>query len=234
MMEARAFLESVAGYTRDTTADSSANAPVKIGTIDAAYPGSGLPKVKFDGESTTSVKPYPFLDSYLPVATDRVVLVPVGNTYLIVGRIDTTIGNLVSRVAALEAVSNPFRILTVRANAGVTLPLTTLTDIPGATITFTTTVANVRVLVDGVFDARRNATAGQPNFLGQCVVDGVAQTAQAVWNSAQINSFAMASNFWDVTLGAAGSHTIKLAAASNAAAQNVVQIHTGLKLQVFG
>jgi hypothetical protein len=103
MMEARSFLESVAGFTRDSTADQSANAPVKIGTIDVAYAGTGLPKVKFDGESTTSVKAYPFLNSYKPVATDRVVLMPVGNTYVIVGKIDDTVNNLVSRVAALEA-----------------------------------------------------------------------------------------------------------------------------------
>jgi hypothetical protein len=238
MMEARAFLESVAGYTRDSTADASANAPVKIGTIDAAYvSGSGNPKVKFDGESTTSVKAYPYLNSYFPVATDRVVLLPVGNTYVIVGRLDTTnITNLVSRVTAAETklAGLPVvpQVLTGRCTAALTLT-TTPQDVAGCSFTFTTTAPNVRVIMDGIFDLRRTAaTAG--NLLGQCIVDGTLQLPQAVSTVAIVGAITTVAQYWDVVLGAAGSHTVKLAASSSAAAIGSLNTHTGAKLSVFG
>lgn len=65
----------------------------RLATIDpaydayATYPTVPLPSVTFDGETTMSTKQYPVLDSYVPVASDRVLMVPVGNTYLIAGSI---------------------------------------------------------------------------------------------------------------------------------------------------
>ena len=60
--------------------------PFRLGKIDPAYT-SGQPKVVFDGETTASGKQYTRLSSYTPVASDRVVMVFVGGTYVITGKI---------------------------------------------------------------------------------------------------------------------------------------------------
>lgn len=52
---------------------------VRYATIDPNY-SSGLPKVVFDGESTTTVKTYAYLSSYTPAANDRVMI--LNNTIL--------------------------------------------------------------------------------------------------------------------------------------------------------
>lgn len=58
----------------------------KLGTIDTAHT-SGSPKVTFDGESVVSTKTYTRLSSYTPTANDRVLLLVVGATYVILGKI---------------------------------------------------------------------------------------------------------------------------------------------------
>jgi hypothetical protein len=93
------FLQTVAGYTRAQT-DGSADKACRIATIDPAYT-TGNPKVTFEGESTMSAKGYPFLSSYTPVATERVVLVPVGTTYLIMGKIDNGVRSIATLLDAL-------------------------------------------------------------------------------------------------------------------------------------
>lgn len=95
-MEPIAFLDAVAGYARAENA-SSATRPMRLATIDPAYvpssfPGT-LPRLTFDGESTLSVKRYPVMSGYLPRPSDRVVLAPVGTTYLVLGSVDNdTVG----------------------------------------------------------------------------------------------------------------------------------------------
>lgn len=58
----------------------------KLGKIDPIY-ASGNPKIVFDGESVTSTKKYPYLSSYTPVANDRVLLLRVANSYVVLGKI---------------------------------------------------------------------------------------------------------------------------------------------------
>jgi len=58
----------------------------KLGSIDPAY-SSGKPKVMFDGETVVSAKQYPRLASYTPVASDRVLILSVANSYVILGKI---------------------------------------------------------------------------------------------------------------------------------------------------
>lgn len=58
----------------------------KLGTIPASYT-TGKPTVQFDGESSASTKQYPYLASYTPVAGDRVLLVRIGNSWVIQGKI---------------------------------------------------------------------------------------------------------------------------------------------------
>ncbi len=57
----------------------------RLGTVDAAY-ASGNPLVTVDGDAGLT-GPYRHLGSYAPASGDRVVLVPVGASYVVVGRI---------------------------------------------------------------------------------------------------------------------------------------------------
>lgn len=64
--------------------------PFKLGSIDAAY-ASGNPKIQFDGETVVSTKTYPFLSSYQPVTNDRVALLRIGGSYIVIGKFDGTV-----------------------------------------------------------------------------------------------------------------------------------------------
>lgn len=57
-----------------------------LGTISSSH-SSGRPKILFDGENTDSVKTYPYLSSYTPVANDRVLLVNIAGTHVVIGKI---------------------------------------------------------------------------------------------------------------------------------------------------
>jgi hypothetical protein len=56
----------------------------KLGTVTSI---SGGISVQFDGETAPSSKKYKRLASYSPTVNDRVLLVNVGGTYIIVGKI---------------------------------------------------------------------------------------------------------------------------------------------------
>ena len=47
---------------------------VRFATIDSAYT-SGRPSVVFDGEDTATLKKYPYISTYTPIADDRVMLI---------------------------------------------------------------------------------------------------------------------------------------------------------------
>lgn len=84
MSGALSFLQSVAGFARSRQAAGSAGRPNRLAVVDPAYAGGpARPKVTFEGESTMSGKEYPF--TVEPAAGDRVLMVPVGTTYLIAG-----------------------------------------------------------------------------------------------------------------------------------------------------
>ena len=83
------LLRDVAAFVRVTKDPSSADKPVKLAVVDATYT-TGWPKVTFEGETALSGKQYPHVDSYAPAAGDRVVMIPVGTTYLIVGAVSST------------------------------------------------------------------------------------------------------------------------------------------------
>jgi hypothetical protein len=117
------FLKTIAGYTRAET-DGSADKACRIAAIDPAYT-TGNPKVTFEGESTLSGKGYPFLSSYTPVAGDRVVLLPVGTTYMIIGKID----NGVRSIATLLNAAPKGLIARSRSSAAVTAANTLATPL---------------------------------------------------------------------------------------------------------
>lgn len=57
----------------------------KLGQIPSDYSG-GRPRIIFEGESTASLKAYPYLASYNPAAGDVVLLARVGNSYVVLGK----------------------------------------------------------------------------------------------------------------------------------------------------
>lgn len=83
------LLDAIAGYARTQTGSGSADRPIRLATVDPAFDleDGFLPKVTFDGETALSGKRYPYGAGYIPVAGDRVVLLPVGSTYWIVGSV---------------------------------------------------------------------------------------------------------------------------------------------------
>lgn len=92
------FLQAIAGYTRNTAKSepgisNSANRPIRLALIDPAYSPftspypNGIPaaRVTFEGEGTLSGKYYPVAQGFIPMASQRVFMVPIGTTYLIAG-----------------------------------------------------------------------------------------------------------------------------------------------------
>lgn len=66
--------------------ESSEKSLFRLGRVDPDYSG-GRPSVIFSGESMKSGKQYPYLSSYKPAANDKILLVSVGNSYVIIGKI---------------------------------------------------------------------------------------------------------------------------------------------------
>ena len=56
----------------------------KLGIVTST---SGGVFVRFDGETTASAKKYKRLANYSPTVSDRVLLVKVGGTYVILGKV---------------------------------------------------------------------------------------------------------------------------------------------------
>lgn len=84
---ARDFLSSVGGFLAPTTEGpgaKSSDRPFRLATIDAAFL-SGMPRVRFDGETTLSGRGYPWVGDRTPRPNERVVLAPVGSGYVILG-----------------------------------------------------------------------------------------------------------------------------------------------------
>lgn len=59
---------------------------IRQAQIDSAYV-TGHPKVIFPGEDVPGEKTYPYLEHYTPVANDHVLMVLLGKTYIILGKI---------------------------------------------------------------------------------------------------------------------------------------------------
>jgi len=86
------FLQTISGFAQAVAwADNpSANTPIRLAVIDpsyvaSSYPGT-LPRVKFEGEDSVTDKRYIVVArDYIPSPGDRVVMLPVGHTYVILG-----------------------------------------------------------------------------------------------------------------------------------------------------
>lgn len=66
--------------------DGDKNNIIKLATVTGLFP-SGKPKLKFDGEGITSQKEYETLSSYPPQNGDRVLLLGVSGTWVILGKL---------------------------------------------------------------------------------------------------------------------------------------------------
>lgn len=87
------FLRTVAKFTEEAGAASAANKSARLGLIDYEYDptdflGGVNPRIIFDGETLASQKRYTVMPPYYPIPGQRVCLIPVGTTYLIIGSVD--------------------------------------------------------------------------------------------------------------------------------------------------
>lgn len=121
------------------------------------------------------------------------------------------------RKVDLDTSSPPTTALTNSAFAqasGSLTTTTTVTDVPGATVTITTQVANTVVVVYGMFDVLCAGTTTGDIGVGTLNVDGT----DVATHNAIVEGKVGASNevrltggqVWRVTLATAGSHTLKL------------------------
>jgi hypothetical protein len=76
-------LEDFKGMVREL---AKGEAPFSLGKVSSTH-SSGRPQIVFDGEDSASSKRYPYLSSYTPSANDRVLLVNVGGSHVVVGKI---------------------------------------------------------------------------------------------------------------------------------------------------
>lgn len=67
--------------------DGKDKALVRLGEVSSVDPIAGRPSIIFDGETEPSVKRYTYLDGNEFAEGDRVLLVAVGNTYVVIGKI---------------------------------------------------------------------------------------------------------------------------------------------------
>lgn len=80
------FLAALQG-PREGAPSAAAQRGPRLGTVDASYGGSGAARVIFDGESVAGLRTYVAL---APVrAGDRVVLLPVGHSFVVLGGVAT-------------------------------------------------------------------------------------------------------------------------------------------------
>lgn len=68
------------------SAGGQSPSPFALGSISSTYV-AGLPAVLFDGETADSARLWPYLASYTPVASDRVLMARVGHGFVILGKI---------------------------------------------------------------------------------------------------------------------------------------------------
>jgi hypothetical protein len=95
------------------------------------------------------------------------------------------------------------------ATAALSVATATYADIPGCSVTLNTTTPNAAFKAWGVFDCSVTTTNATALIVGRLLVDGVNQNGIAVYamDTADRATIGMV---WTGTLGAAGSHTLKL------------------------
>lgn len=80
------FFDAVREYDKSAT-NADTQGFTRCGTVDPGYTGAGPARIMFDGETVLSQKAYHFLNT-APLAGARVVLTPIGSTYVISGMVN--------------------------------------------------------------------------------------------------------------------------------------------------
>lgn len=140
--------------------------------------------------------------------------------------------NAGDRIVA-SGLKHPF-VVSAAASGNLTVTTATVTDIPGATVTFNTVQSSSTVVVWGVFDTYVSATAA--SFAqGYCTIDGVQQTASSIQQLITAGLRQTVAQIWTATLSGAGSHTIKLRGNNPGAIGTGVfnQTNTTITVQVY-
>lgn len=173
-----------------------------VGTVNSRDTASTRAMVVFDGDNVAV--PVKVLGGVDALAGDRVVLQRFGSEWVVLGSFTTG------------------RTVRVLAASGSLSPVTsTIADVTGATVTFTTSRVNASYVVVAMFDFSKTATAIQ--FTGSVDVDGSApngsyQNAVFSDNANTISDRASVATCGSGTLAAVGSHTAKLRAVRTGAA----------------
>ncbi|MFE0727956.1 hypothetical protein ACFW2X_06830 [Streptomyces antibioticus] len=103
-------------------------------------------------------------------------------------------------------------------------------DVPGASVTLTTETASAIYVVDAWFDYD---LTGATTLLGSgnVAVDGVIHTEFAVFQANVANDRSSVGHTYRGTLGAAGSHTLKLVASP--VASQTVNIYSSITVTIY-
>jgi hypothetical protein len=112
---------------------------------------------------------------------------------------------------------------------------TSVTDVNGATLTFTTPVAGTVVKVTSYWDI--SSTGSTDVFIGTLYVDGsVYAFGEAHLEGGDTSARTTMAQGWTVTLASAGSHTLKLrrTKTSNSDAITLYGIHTKIQVEGLG
>lgn len=91
--DSREFLDILAGYSADASPADATNRAFKLATVEPYY-SSGPVHVTFDGESVPSLRGYTWADPYQPNGGDRVYMIPVGNTFIVGGKVSGQVSQL--------------------------------------------------------------------------------------------------------------------------------------------
>ncbi|MCL6454377.1 MAG: hypothetical protein K6T78_12265 [Alicyclobacillus sp.] len=86
MTDAASSIIRALGFT-SSGGGSEVYSAFRIATIPSSYSGSGRPTLQFDGETSPTVRTYPYLSSYTPAAGDRVLVALVNHGGCILGKI---------------------------------------------------------------------------------------------------------------------------------------------------
>lgn len=111
-------------------------------------------------------------------------------------------------------------------------------DVTGASVTLTTTAANAVYVAEATFDFDSIGTGSTTAAVGFLNVDGVNQTAQAVFQvgAGTANDRGTVTQQWRGTLASAGSHTLKLRGTTPGSSGNGIEIngtHTKVLVTIY-
>lgn len=117
---------------------------------------------------------------------------------------------MVAWLAGQRVTASKLSVTTLQAAASsALLPTTTETDIPGATLTFTTTRSNVQVTVIAVADIESIGVAADGIVVVRLDLNGFARSEQVLWQGNGDENRSTCAGVWEFTL-TQGTHTVKL------------------------